>query len=85
MKKIETQVLRIIRRLCSVSDIYSNLSDCGCNELDLVEILLSIEIEFDVLYKNEEKIKTVKDLLDVIYIKNNNIRKEKFKRLDYEK
>lgn len=50
----------------------SFIDDLGADSLDIVELIMAFEEEFDMEIPDEdaEKIKTVKDVLD--YIKNHN-------------
>ena len=46
----------------------SNLKDLGLDSLDVVELLMDLEEEFDVEFENEEMVslKTVKDVVETI-------------------
>ena len=46
----------------------SMTNDLGCDDLDVVELIMSIEQEFEISIPDEysEKFKTVKDIVDYI-------------------
>lgn len=70
---VEDKVKRIIAERLELDPADINLeaefiSDLGADSLDIVELLMSLEDEFDLEISDEEaeKIKTVKDAVDYI-------------------
>jgi acyl carrier protein len=70
---IEERVIKIIAEQLSVdaADVVPSASftdDLGADSLDLVELIMAMEEEFDIKIEDEqaEKIKTVKDVIDFI-------------------
>ena len=50
----------------SASELTSTLEDLEFDSLDTVEVMMSIEEEFDVQLEADENIKTVEDLVKLI-------------------
>lgn len=70
---LEDKVLKIIAEKLSVDikDVVPEASfvdDLGADSLDLVELIMSMEEEFDIEISDEdaEKLRTVKDAIDYI-------------------
>lgn len=79
MKNIEKKVINIVKNcLCSpkVKLTDSLLKDLGADSLDLVDIMLRLEKEFDITIVDSDysRLNTVQDLIDLV---NNLKKKEK--------
>ena len=85
MKNIETSVIDIVKNVLGYNNSNINsktlLSDLGCDDLDKIEIFMTLEKDFEVIYDNEDSILTIDDLIKVITKHKNKIRQNKFKRL----
>jgi len=70
-KDIENQVKTIISERLGVKDVYPNSlleEDLGADSLDLVELIMAFEDEFDIEISDEEakRIKTVGDAIKFV-------------------
>ena len=70
-KDIENQVKTIISERLGVKDVYPNSllgEDLGADSLDLVELVMAFEDEFDIEISDEEakRIKTVGDAIKFV-------------------
>ena len=67
---IEERLKKIFAKVSKKTDISRDcvLKDLGLDSLDLVEVLMSIEEEFDIEFEEEEMLalKTVQDVYDAI-------------------
>lgn len=49
----------------------TSFEDLGVDSLDLFQVIIELEEEFDIQIEDPEKIKTVKDAVDFVELKTN--------------
>lgn len=69
IKMIEAKVTKIIRDYLNIEYVdkgHNLIDDLKCNDSQIADMLLIVDIEFGIVFKPVKPINTVKDLIDSI-------------------